>query len=414
MKNNLLKAIAFALILFSFSACKQESNIYEWRNHRTGIYDDKDLLKQWPVEGPELVWEYEGIGNGFGSPVFTEDEMYITGEIEGNAVLFAFKINGELLWKKEYDAEWVKTYPGSRSAPTVVDDLIYVTTGYGNLHCLDRTTGEEKWKADLKKDYHGVDLMHGHSDNVLVFEDKVFMTPGGKDTNVVALNRFTGETIWISKGNQQRAGYNSPNLIKLKNRNLLVNFTAYELLGHDVETGKLLWIHEQDNLKPEERKPGMGDTHSNTVLFDEGSIYYAAGDGNGGVKLNLSADGTKITEEWRNPDFDSYMGGILKIGDYIYGCGTKQRDFKVVKATTGEITSRLKIGSGVVIAADDLLYYYNHKGEVMLIDPNPSELKLISSFRIEKGSKEHFAHPVIHNGNLYVRLGNVIQVFFIK
>src|SRR5674476_705807 len=72
----------------------------------------------------------------------------------------------------------------------------------------------------------------------------------------------------------------------------------------------------------EKRLPGYGDTHSNTILYEKGFIYYAAGDGNCGVKLKLSDDGTKITEIWRNKSFDSFMGGIVKIGDYLYGSGT--------------------------------------------------------------------------------------------
>jgi len=56
-------------------------------------------------------------------------------------------------------------------------------------------------------------------------------------------------------------------------------------MGHDTKTGELLWTQNQDNTKPDERKPGLGDTHSNTIIFDDGNIYYAAGDGNGGVKL---------------------------------------------------------------------------------------------------------------------------------
>ena len=419
-----------ALLLVSSSSCDQakkssdghdeksaihEQEVFEWRGKdRSGIYNETDLLKTWPEDGPELVWEFNGVGNGYGSPVFTPDGMYILGEIDSLAYLFSFDSTGTLLWKKDFGKEWVLNYDGSRSTPTIVNDLIYVTSGLGNVCCFNRNTGEKVWSVDMINDLNGTFPLFGYSESVIIEGDKVFCTPGGKDTNVVALNRTTGELLWVSKGVGERPAYNSPQIIKLKDRNVLVNFTAYELLGHDTKTGELLWVHEQDNVKQEDRRLGMGDTHSNTIIYDDGFIYYVAGDGNCGVKLALSADGESIKEVWRNPDFDSYMGGTVKIGDNLYGGGTGNRDFKSINAETGEIGKTLDIGSGAVIAADSMLYYYNFRGEVMLITLDPHNMKVVYKFKITKGENEHFAHPVINNGKLYVRHGNVIQAYKIK
>ena len=397
------------------SVQKASEEVFEWRGiNREGIYYEDGLLQSWPEAGPELVWEFEGVGNGYGSPVFTDDKMYILGELESQAYLFAFDRSGTLLWKSAFGQEWVKNYNGSRSTPTVVKDLLYVTTGLGRLACLDRHTGELKWKVDMVEDLHGTYPLFGFSESVIIEDERVFCTPGGADTNVVALNRFTGDIIWVSKGAGERPGYNSPQIIRLKDRNILINFTAYEMMGHDTKTGELLWMHQQDNVKPEDRKPGMGDTHSNTIIFEDGYIYYAEGDGNGGVKLKVADDGKSIEEVWRNPKFDSYMGGIVKLGDYLYGAGTAKPNFNSINATTGEIGQTLKIGSGAVIAASKMLYYYNFAGEVMLITSNPSNMEIVGKFKINKGENEHFAHPVINNGRLYVRHGNFIQAFNIK
>ena len=46
-----------------------------------------------------------------------------------------------LIWKKQYGKEWAQHYPGSRSAPTVVEDLVYAGTGMGILGCLKAGTG---------------------------------------------------------------------------------------------------------------------------------------------------------------------------------------------------------------------------------------------------------------------------------
>jgi outer membrane protein assembly factor BamB len=138
------------------------------------------------------------------------------------------------------------------TAPTIVDDLVYVTSGLGNIYCFNRNTGEKVWSVDMINDLNGTFPLFGYSEAVIIEDEKVFCTPGGRDTNVVALNRFTSDIIWVSKGESERPGYNQPQIIKLKDRNVLVNFTAYEALGHDTRTGELLWMHNQDNTTEED------------------------------------------------------------------------------------------------------------------------------------------------------------------
>ncbi len=415
MRKIIPTGLALGLLLIALSACNQEAKVYEWRGeNRSGVYEVENMLSSWPEGGPEVVWEYEGIGNGYGSPVFTENEMYIMGELDEKdslAYLFAFEIDGELLWKKDFGPEWVKNWNGSRCAPTIVDDLIYVTSGMGNIYCFDRESGEKQWSVDMVNDFGGVFPLFGYSEALVVEDDKVFCTPGGEENNVMALNRFTGDVIWSNKGAGERSAYNQPVIIELEERNVLVTYTAYEMLGLDTKTGELLWVNDQDNTPLEDRRPGKGDTHANGIIYEDGFIYYAAGDGNGGVKLELAPDGTSVKEVWRNPDFDSYMGGIVKIGNHLYGCGSAKPNFKSINAETGEIGKTLKIGSGAVIAAGDKLIYYNYKGELMLINQDPINMEVISEFKITKGKNEHFSHPVINDGKLYQRHGNVIQAF---
>ena len=181
-----------------------------------------------------------------------------------------------------------------------------------------------------------------------------------------------------------------------------------------MKTGKLLWSHLQDNIPKDKRKPGAGDTHSNTILYKDGFIYYVAGDGNCAVKLKLSKDGSEIKQVWRNKEFDNFMGGNVIIDNHIYGSGAAKKHLISVNTNSGEITDFLTIGSGSLIAADGLLYYYNQRGQVNLVKPTDGKMELLSSFKITKGTKEHFAHPVINKGILYIRHGKAFMAFDIK
>jgi outer membrane protein assembly factor BamB len=411
MRNLILLLIPFVLI-----SCSSEKNkIYEWRGEgRTGVYQETGLLKVWPENGPDEIWAIDSLGNGFGSPVFAGEQFFITGEIDSISVLQCHDLEGVKQWQTELGKDWVANFPGSRSAPTVVGDMVYAGSGLSSLFCVDRINGEILWSKEFGNNPDSVHGRFGHAEAALIEEDKVYWTAGRPEHNVVAINRFTGEYIWISKGKGEAFAYNSPKLIKLPQRSILVTFTAYHLLGFDAKSGELLWSHEQEKYTPEQKAQGYGDIHANTVLYDEGSIFYAAGAGNGGVKLDLSEDGSQITEAWQNPGFDSFMGGIVKIGNYLYGSGTSKKQLKAIDATTGELKDSLKIGSGAVIAADDMLYYYNQRGELKLLSYDEGKIQEISSFKISKGTKEHFSHPVINRGVLYQRRGNMLMAYDIK
>jgi hypothetical protein len=64
--------------------------------------------------------------------------------------------------------------------------------------------------------------------------------------------------------------------------------------------------------------------------------------------------------------------------------------------------------------ADGLFYCYSEKGEFALVSANPSAFNVISKFDITMGTEQHWSHPVISAGRLYVRHGNVLMAYDIK
>lgn len=400
----------FLLIL---SCSTPQAEIYEWRGtDRLGIYPDTNLLQEWPEEGPGELWTLEGLGRGYGSPQFTEDRFYVTGEEDSMALLYCADLNGNILWQSTLGKEWVSSYPGSRSAPTIVDDLIYVGTGMGDLYCVNAADGSLVWSKDFTRDFQGVYPLHGHSEAPVISGDKVFWTPGGPVHNVVALHRKTGELIWSNPGFGERSGYNPGKLVTHKGRELFVTFTSAKLLGLDANTGELLWSHHQDVYTEKERETiGIGDSHANSVIYSDGSIYYVAGDGNGGVRLDLSEDGSTFTQAWRNPGFDSFFGGVVLIDNYLYTSGTHSQYLFSIDADSGLLRDSLRIGQGALIAADEKLYYYNQRGQMYLLSSIQGKLQELSKFKINKGTRHHFSHPVIHRGVLYQRRGDALMAF---
>ena len=72
--------IAISLVAFGLTqGCKYDAS--QWRGtDRNGIYYETGLLDQWPENGPDLLWVYEGIGRGFAAPVVSDDKVFVNGE----------------------------------------------------------------------------------------------------------------------------------------------------------------------------------------------------------------------------------------------------------------------------------------------------------------------------------------------
>lgn len=397
------------------AACQPKTQRSDWRGTaRDGAYAESNLMKSWPESGPRLIWEADSIGNGYSSPAVSDQFVYTTGEEDSIGYLVKYDLEGKQLWKVAYGDEWTQNFPGSRGTPVVYDQEVYLCSGTGALVCFKAQTGELVWRKNLQADFGGVIPKFGYSQSPLVKNDQLVVVPGGPEHNVVALNRHNGELIWSCKAFGEWPAYNSAQFIQTEDEQLVSVFTAYHLLGIDWKSGELLWSHEQTNTKPEDRKQGNGDTHGNSVLFDNGQIYYSAGDGNGGVNLQLSPDGKSVAEKWQNPSFDSYMTGFVASNNHLYGAGHQKQQLMAIDCASGLVTDSLKTGRGITIWADGMIYFYADKGEMALIDPTGDQLKKVSSFKVKKGTKEHFAHPVIHDGVLYVRHGNYLGAYLIK
>jgi len=372
---------------------------------RNGVYPEHDLLSGWPEGGPQLLWKAEGIGNGYSSPVITSDRIYVTGEIDSIGYLFAYDKKGTLTWKTRIGKEWTVNFPGPRSSVTVVNDLLYYCSGMGEVVCFEAENGRKKWSIGMLNDLHGININFGFSESLLIDHDLVFCSPGGMDTNIVALNRFTGKLVWKSKAKGDSTTYGSPILIKMPERKILVVLTIHHLVGIDAKTGELLWSYKTERLN---------DIHCNIPHYENGYIYFNDRAGNGIVKLELAADGRSVKEIWRNFKAGNVQSGSILFKDILYGSRYRPARFESVETIEGKVLDSLKFATGSTIFADGLLYCYGEDGTMGLIKPDQGKLSLAGSFKVKEGTQEHFAHPAIHDGVLYIRHGNVLLAYNIR
>lgn len=383
-------------------------DLVQWRGaDRNGIYNETGLLKEWPAEGPKMLWNFDGLGQGFTSVTVVNDKLFITGIVDGKGLVFCIGTDGKLIWKSVYGKDWTESYPGTRTSLVYNKAKLYLATAYGEALCLDAATGKKVWSVDMATKYGSRTPKWGIVEAPVILGDNVFFTPGGPEVVLVALNINTGAEIWKSKATGDASAYCSPLLINHKGQNILVTSLTKNIVGIDPLNGELLWNVSQTNIH---------SIHPNTPLYKNGLIYSLTGYKTGGVMIKLSDDGKSVTELWRNTTLDSQMGGAVWIDNYIIGSGqSSDRSWQALDFKTGNVVFKsAEIGKGVVIYADGLLYCYADNGEMGIMEIADNSFKLKSKFRIVLGTEQHWAHPVIDKGVLYIRHGNTLMAYNVK
>ncbi|MCJ7450052.1 MAG: PQQ-binding-like beta-propeller repeat protein [Bacteroidales bacterium] len=150
----------FILVFLCINVSAQD--VAQWRGpNRNGIYNETGLLKKWPDGGPEMLWHFDELGEGYTSAAVTRNGIYTTGLINGNGFIYAFDLKGNLRWKKEYGREWTESHGGVRSTPLVINDKLYFITSFGNLFCMNTSNGQVIWTIDTFKEYGGRNISWG-------------------------------------------------------------------------------------------------------------------------------------------------------------------------------------------------------------------------------------------------------------
>ncbi|MQY78854.1 MAG: PQQ-binding-like beta-propeller repeat protein [Bacteroidetes bacterium] len=409
--------LSLSMIFLLFVILQANCQLYDWRGpDRTGVYNESGLLKQWTEAGPALVWEADGLGYGFSSVTISDDAIYITGRMDTDDVLTALNFDGTKKWQITYGEAWTRNHDGSRCTLTFYNGHIFLISGSGDIVCVD-SNGKIKWSKNHYQLYGSSPVMFGISESPLIVDDKVIASPGGKKASLVAFNIENGDIIWEAEPLNEEPQYVNPKLVQYGGRKIIVTNTSRYIIGVDARDGKLLWKINYSAINA-----GSGrdrGNHATTPLHRDGLILIANGYDFVALQLKLSKDGSDAEVVWENRDLDPHHGGLVLLGDYIYGSNMKSTsmgDWICVNWNTGktEWTSRW-YNKGSIIYADGMLYLFEEKsGHVALVKPDPEKFDIVSEFRITKGDGPYWAHPVIRDGRLYIRHGGVLLVYSLK
>jgi outer membrane protein assembly factor BamB len=412
------KWLLVVVSLGSFAAVAGAANWPQWRGpQRNGISTETGLLKEWPKDGPKLLWQVRDIGSGYSTPAVVDERLYLLANtgMEDEFVKALEVKDAKQAWStrigKVGNPNQQPSYPAARSTPTVDGELLYALGSDGDLVCLERATGKIRWRKNLRTDFGGQPGTWAYAESPLIDGDVLVCTPGGAEATLVALAKKTGQLLWKSAvpGGDQ-AAYSSIIVATVAGVKQYVQFLQKGLVGVDAKSGKFLWRYDKTAQGSPANIP--------TPIGRDNYIYSATGRGGGGlIKLNVNQNPAELEQVYSSPRLPTAIGGAVLVGDYLYG--TTSQALVCAEFKTGEIkwTDR-GVGAGSLCYADGRLYLHGENGELALVEATPESYREKGRFtpsdQPDRGQSKAWAYPVVANGRFYIRDFSVLWCYDVK
>lgn len=416
MKNSNRIIISIFLILFN-AIFLFAGDWPQWRGpHRDGISSETNLLKEWPQDGPHLIWQVKDLGSGYSTPSVEGNRIYImTNEGMDNEFVKALEVEtGKLIWKTRVGKvglpDQQPNFPAARSTPTVDKDAIYALGSDGDLVCLDKKSGQIRWSENIRQKFNGQPGKWAYAESPLVDGEKVVCVPGGKEATLIALDKKNGELIWqaaVPGGSD--AGYASIVIAMAGSNKQYIAFLINGLVGVDAETGKFLWLYDQ--TKDVATIP--------TPVVQNNYVYSGTRKACGLLKIVTEQDSVDIEEVYQVSNLPSTIGGSILLGDYLFG--TDAKNIICANFLTGEIMWKEPgIAPASLCYAEGRLYLHGENGTVALIEASTEVYNELGRFsppdqpERTNNMEKAWTYPVVANGRLYIRDHDILWCYDVK
>lgn len=368
----------------------------QWRGpNRDGISTETGLLKEWPSNGPPLVWKVQSLGEGYSSPAIANGRIYTQFQRGNETFVIALdEATGKTLWQVRNGGSFRESRGnGPRGTPTVEGSRLYALSADGTLSCLEAADGKVVWSKNILREFNGSVPRWGISESPLIDGNRLIVIPGGSAGAVVALDKRNGAVLW--KSQSEPAGYSSVMPMTVGGVRSYVAFTGRGVLGLSADTGELFWRYD---------RAANRTANVATPIVRDGHVFVSSDYGTGCALLKVEAQDKKLraSEVYFSREMRNHHASSVLIGDYLYGFSSAI--LTAMNFLTGEVAWRDRsVGKGSVTFADGHLYCFSETGVMGLVEAKAAGYREKSRFRIGIGGYHSWTPPVIANGRLYLR-----------
>jgi outer membrane protein assembly factor BamB len=371
-----------------------------------------------------MLWKIDGLGKGYSTVSIADGRLLTMGDRRGpDGQESQFVIALDLETQKELWATRVGPphSDGPRCTPTIDGPRTYALGTSGDLVCLSTPDGKLLWSKSLPNDFGGKMMsVWKFSESPLIDGQRLICTPGGPDATMVALDKKTGNLIWncampgIGDRGKDGAGYTTIVVADIEGVRQYVTIVGRGAIAVEAETGRFLWGYN---------RIANGVANITSPVVRGNLVFVTTSYKTGSALLRISRNGDAFQAKevyFLGPkDFENHHGGVVLVGDHIYGGDGQNNGTPVcLEFETGKICWKPEApgqrSAAVLYADGNLIFRYEKEGLVALIEANADAYRLKGTFKTPFGKGPAWAHPVIHTGKLYLRDKDVLMCYDVR
>ena len=390
----------------------------EWTRFRgpngSGVSECTTIPVKWTEA--DYRWRARLPGKGHSSPVVWDDRVFLLSADPQTATRFVLcysAVDGRQLWLREYAS---KPYPlhqrntYAASTPAVDDERVYVALGSPEqvlLKAFDHD-GREVWTRDLGR-WVG---QHGFGASPIVYQEMVILhnaqqaqelDPGQEpgQSTMVAVDRRTGQEIWLQKLPTVRVCYSVPLIYEPKDgpAELVCTSTGNGIFSLNPTTGEQNWS-----------VPAFTMRVVNSPILAAGLVFGSNGSGGHGSNYlvavrpgsspALAYPPLKSSGKVRAP----YVPCFLSQDEVVFLIHD-QGFAACIEATTGNVRWFERMGgtaafSGSPIRVRDRIYCIDEQGVVHVVAADPTQYRLLARNPLGEASR---STPAVSGGRMFLR-----------
>lgn len=339
--------------------------------------DGVALAARWPAQGPPRVWD-RPLGEGYSGVVGDDMRLFTMFRRSDREIVIALDAaTGRTLWERDNPAPALEQQdlsqgPGPHATPLITGSVVCTAGVTGLLQCLDRTTGEVRWRRELIQDLGGTPVYRGYSSSPLAWRDLVIAPVGGEGRGLMAFHRDDGREVWRAGTFHNTNG--SPIVIEAAGRHQVMAFSHEGLAAFDPSDGEPLWTHAH---------PQRFNDNISLPLADGGRVFCTSALDGGARLIEITSGGKGLTarELWHQPRFGVYFTNVLWIDGYVYGSsgGVGPTFFSALDARTGELLWQdREIPRAGLLHAGGRTVALTETGELLLARLSPEGVEVLS------------------------------------
>jgi outer membrane protein assembly factor BamB len=153
----------------------------QWRGpSRDGISNDKGLLKEWPSDGPEVLWQVDTAGVSYSSIAVKDGRIFTQGDLDGIEHIICLDVkNGAVLWAvqpeplvKALDERIAKEFTrADRDGNGTIDETEAWKSFGRNFNNYDRPTGDDSKEVARIRASRFLAALDANKDKQLTFAE---------------------------------------------------------------------------------------------------------------------------------------------------------------------------------------------------------------------------------------------------